>query len=167
MEEAYSPLKSSEIRTIIQGYILSTLLPASWQILPQQPDALYYGKVTEAGFDLILAAGIGRGNSLLEVSGMITAVREGNEQGSRITLRYKPSRTSQLAWVFMSLFFLCFLGLVLLNYNTTGNLSGVIILPTFGLAGMLLFAVLYKREERKSRDFLAEILQLRKLPYNF
>ena len=142
-------------------------MPASWQILPQQPTALYYGKVTEAGFDLVLAAGVGRGNSLLEISGVITTVRDSTTKGSRIKLTYQPGRSSQIAWGFMLLFLLIFLGLVLLNYNTTGNLSGVIILPILGLVGMLLFAFLYKREERKSRRFLSDILQLRRVPYNF
>ena len=166
-EEAYSLFKPSEIRTIIQGHISSIAMPASWQILSQQPKAFYYGKVTEVNFNLVWAAGVGRGNSLLEVSGVITTVRERNRKGSRIKLTHQPSRTSQIAWVLMLLFFLLFLSLVLLNYYTTGNLSGVIILPVFGLSGMLLFVFLYKHEECKSRRFLAEILQFQKLPYSF
>ncbi|MGI4738167.1 MAG: hypothetical protein ACRYG7_23615 [Janthinobacterium lividum] len=141
-------------------------MPASWQILLKQSNVLYYGKITEAGFDLILAAGVGRGNSLLEISGVITIMRDSNKKGSWIKLTHRPNQTSQVAWVLISLFFLIFLGLVLLNYTKTGNLNGIIILPTFGLLGTLLFALLYKRAELKSRYFLSEILQLRKVSYN-
>lgn len=166
-EDMYSPLEANEIRAIIQSQISSTPAPASWQILHQQPDALYYGQATKIGFTLILAAGVGRGNSLLEVSGSMMAPDKIGEQGTRIKLTYQPKQASQVAWWCMLLLLLAFLGLALLNYQATGSLNRVILLPIFGLAGLSFFAFLYKCAEQKSRRFLSEILRLQKAPCNF
>ena len=66
----------------------------------------------------------------------------------------------------MLVFLLGFLALVLLNYKTTGNLSAIVILPTLGLLGLLVFAAVYKSEVSRSQRFLWAELQLQKKPYS-
>jgi hypothetical protein len=160
----YSPLEPRQVQTAIQSHISSTPYPRSWELFPLRSDGLYYGTVTETGFDLALADGSRKGNPLLEISGLIQPAHVPNVDGYLIKLHYQTSSANKVAWPLMLSIMTVFLSLVLLNFRTTGRLSGSVIIPAFVLPALLFFALVYKAEVNKSRRFLSTLLQLQTAP---
>ncbi len=156
----YSPLTPAEVQAKLNGAISSVPRAADWEILLQKPDNVFHGEAKMDSFHLSPASVHEKGHPTLEISGIIAVVKTPGSSGSHLTTRYRPGQVKLLVWVLMFAFFAIWILLTLLHFSKTRVISTAIVLPIFGLIGLAVFGLVYRKYVTHSRRLLQELLLL-------
>ncbi|RPD47932.1 hypothetical protein DNI29_10890 [Hymenobacter sediminis] len=160
VEHLHSSLTPVEIASRLRRSLASVPRATSWELFPEQPNGLFYGEVAAGNFRLSPASVHEKGSPTLEIRGSVFVARLPDMSKSYVVLQYTPGSSKLLAWLSMLTFFAVWLILALLHTNKTGQVHAAIILPVFGLFGLVFFALLYRKKVDATRLLLKELLSL-------
>jgi hypothetical protein len=158
VEHIHSTLEPAEVVNQLRSVVSSAPRPASWELLPQQPDGVFYGKITDDHFEFSPASVHEKGSPILEIKGAISLASPSDTIKSHIVLRYRPGSQKLIIWLSMLVLFICWILVALQHARKTGQVSAATILPVFGLCALAGFMRMYHHKLTAAQHIIRELL---------